>query len=392
MSTSNIWLYPPPMHHLLRPSQSNTSGLSYPESDNSNGVTFFFHPRPQELSSYSTYRGALQQHPSTPRLYRSSDDGESGESRKMTFHTVLHLDGLEHDHHSAGDCFSFLLVDDGAGLEILHVHAMTILEVSPWTISVMRWRGSRPEVGRHHENHHSSVHQSPPVLSIPTYASLLEGAPALVEEESRVALIADMFQALVPTTYQGWNDRAIELDARYWQNRIVTQLSAMGVVEWELLGKDQLLIGKSRLTDGWILQRCADGASALSAKSTATWRVTAQAIFAERLDIENDCLEFISCKFFVRYAHYDIEDVRESWRQWPMLRIRCARARRVLHFSHNDLKATHYTLPVLFYLRHVGMDTRSVKLSRASYWTGEGYLIAAPIAERMNAVVLQFSR
>ncbi len=44
------------------------------------------------------------------------------------------------------------------------------------------------------ENHHSSVHQFPPVLSIPTYASL-KGASALVEEESRATLI-DMFQVI----------------------------------------------------------------------------------------------------------------------------------------------------------------------------------------------------
>ncbi len=63
----------------------------------------------------------------------------------------------------------------------------------------------------------------------------------------------------------------------------------MGVVERELLGKNQLLIGKSRLTDGWILQRCADGDSALSAENMITWRVTAWAIFTERLDIEKGC-------------------------------------------------------------------------------------------------------
>ncbi|PBK66260.1 hypothetical protein ARMSODRAFT_1021468 [Armillaria solidipes] len=65
------------------------------------------------------------------------------------------------------------------------------------TISVMRWRGSGPEVMDRRttpwsENHHSSVHQSPPVISIPTYASLLDEVSAL-EEELRAALI-DMFQ------------------------------------------------------------------------------------------------------------------------------------------------------------------------------------------------------
>ncbi|SJL12526.1 uncharacterized protein ARMOST_15953 [Armillaria ostoyae] len=102
----------------------------------------------------------------------------TGESRKLTFHTVLRLDAMEHIHHSAGDCFSFLLVDDDTGLEILHVHAMTVLEY-----------------GRYHENHHSSVHQSPSVISIPKYSSLLEGASTLVEEESRAALI-DMVQVI----------------------------------------------------------------------------------------------------------------------------------------------------------------------------------------------------
>ncbi len=52
----------------------------------------------------------------------------TGESRKMMFHTVLRLDGMEHVHHSAGDCFSFVLVDDDIGLEILHVLAMIVLE------------------------------------------------------------------------------------------------------------------------------------------------------------------------------------------------------------------------------------------------------------------------
>ncbi len=43
---------------------------------------------------------------------------------------------------------------------------------------------------------------------------------------------------------------------------------------------------KSRLTDRWILQKRADGASALAAGNTVTWHVNA-AIFAEGLDIEN---------------------------------------------------------------------------------------------------------
>ncbi|PBK62823.1 hypothetical protein ARMSODRAFT_562367 [Armillaria solidipes] len=52
----------------------------------------------------------------------------TGESRKMTFHTVLHLDGIEHVHHPAVDCFSFLWVDHDIMLEILHVHAMNVFE------------------------------------------------------------------------------------------------------------------------------------------------------------------------------------------------------------------------------------------------------------------------
>ncbi len=100
----------------------STSGLSYRESDNSNGVTFLFHPPSREASSYPAYRGALQQHPSTPRrallMMAHPKLMMTGESRKMTFHTVLRLDRMEHVHHSAGDRLSFLLVDDDTRLEI----------------------------------------------------------------------------------------------------------------------------------------------------------------------------------------------------------------------------------------------------------------------------------
>ncbi|KAK0443162.1 hypothetical protein EV421DRAFT_1805161 [Armillaria borealis] len=128
-STPNIWLCPPPTHHLLRPvpirTQNSFKNLYLIEHL---GIVV---SRVQQLKrcnillpSPSTTRSS----PHIPRRSRSSDDGESGESRKMTFHTVLCLDGMEHVHHSAGDYFSFLLVDDDTGLEILHVHAMTVLE------------------------------------------------------------------------------------------------------------------------------------------------------------------------------------------------------------------------------------------------------------------------
>ncbi|PBK65211.1 hypothetical protein ARMSODRAFT_447913 [Armillaria solidipes] len=120
----------------------------------------------------------------------------TGESRKMTFHTVLRLEGMEHVHHSAGDCHSFLLVDDDTGLEILHVYAITVFENQSLD---MRWRGSGSDVMDRRttpwSENHISVHQSPPVLSIPIYASLLEGASALVEEESTAALI-DMVRVI----------------------------------------------------------------------------------------------------------------------------------------------------------------------------------------------------
>ncbi len=124
----------------------------------------------------------------------------TGESCKMMFHTVLHLNGMEHVHHLAGGSFSFLQVDSDTGLEILHVHAMIVLE-SQFLGQYLSWGGEVQDRrlwidAWHHENHHSSpVHQSPPVLFIPTYASLLEGASVPVEEDSRAALL-DMFQVI----------------------------------------------------------------------------------------------------------------------------------------------------------------------------------------------------
>ncbi|PBK71059.1 hypothetical protein ARMSODRAFT_973551 [Armillaria solidipes] len=230
----------------------------------------------------------------------------TGESRKMTFHIVLRLDGMEHVRYSAGGYFSFLLVDDDTGLEILHVHVMTVLDchrafegaldghrassflqpsqhqlpqASAGSRSVHLERDTSPwrnivetSSMSAHANFINELDQARPRRSAPKLSwrrfDKGKGLHRSFSSSCRMGRLSYVFT--VPTTYQGWNDRAIEPDARYWQNWIVTQLSTMGVVEWEPLGKDQLLIGKSRLTDGWFLQRRADGASTLPAENMVT--------------------------------------------------------------------------------------------------------------------------